>query len=659
MPHLRDFRRSLGILRASGGWALLAALAFGLPSTLPAQQFGKDPVLDLRQALRRKDTAATRGPNLEVRANAVRSPGDLARALLLIDWQVGTTDPQISAVDTKVYASLIDRFTAAVKQVVNSKDPVRGQAMAELISEIAESSQNPGNPNPLLEEMLQGLTEPLIEMTRSRALPLQIAATRALGKTQPKLKEATAELQRLLQDPSLAIRRAAADAVNNLIQAPAKSQRSSDFFEIGDKKSVDILKFTTPRLLVLDAALAAVPLAGQALQDPDAEVRRNALLAIQGAAVALRDMVLVPPVLDYPLNLEPLPEEEKTKIYLDMQKNAPGDLANLEKYRTDVETEQTRLKPLIAALAQVGPALATEVSDDNPTLRVLAAHTIEDIAFARQRQRQQLDSLRNLPPREAVKPPDKKEEAKALDGNPVARADFAEPADAANQKKEELLQVLRQSLPGLTAAVSDRNQQARLAAIDALEMLDPASIDELSKNKETAVLIQNAVRALVKALRDPSHFVRWSAARTLGKMQQGQMAAEIVPGLIPLLEEDDLDVALAGATALDRLGPAAAPAVPALARTVGRGDEELRVAALQALLSIGRAAVTALPAVIDTLKDKDPRVRKAGATLLSKTGSLGRPAIPALRKALADPDAEVRKAASDALLVITAAPEDK
>jgi HEAT repeat protein len=655
MPHLRDFLRGLRIFRATGVWALLAALAFGLPGTLPAQQFGKDPVIELRQALKRKDTAATRGPNLEVKANAIRSPGDLARALLLIDWQIANLDPQISAVDTKVYASLTNRFTEAVKQVMASRDPLRGQAMAELISEVAGSSQNPGVRNPLLDEMLQGLTEPLVEMTHSRSQPLRLWATRALGKIQPKLKEATEELERMLQEPSPEIRRVAAEAVYNLIQAPAKSQRSSDVLEGVDKRSVDITKLATPRLLVLDAALAAVPLAGRALQDPDPEVRRNALLAIQAGAVALKDMVLVPPVLDYPLNLEPLAdEEEKKNIYMNLPQ---GERDKLEEYRNEVETERTRLEPLITALARVGPGIATVVSDNDPGLRVLAAHTIEDIAFARQRQRQRLESLRNLPPREAVKPPEKKEEARLPNGNPVARVDFAEPADAADQKKEELLQVFRRSLPGLTAAVADPKPQARLAAIDALEMLDPAALDELSKDKETAVLIQKAVRALVKALRDPSHFVRWSAARTLGKMQQGQMAAEIVPGLIPLLEEDDLDVALASATALERLGPAAAPAVPALARTVGRGDEELRVAALQALLSIGRAAVSALPAVIDTLNDKDPRVRKAGATLLSKTGAVGRPAIPALRKALGDPDPDVRKAASDALLVITTAPQ--
>src|SRR5262249_33453791 len=125
MAHLSNFLRGLPIFRATGVGALLAALAFGLPGTLPAQQFRKDPALDLRQAIKRKDTAAPRGPNLEMRANAIRSPGDLARALLLIDWQIGNLDAQISAVDTKVYRSLLDRFTEAVKQVMNSRDPVR------------------------------------------------------------------------------------------------------------------------------------------------------------------------------------------------------------------------------------------------------------------------------------------------------------------------------------------------------------------------------------------------------------------------------------------------------------------------------------------------------------------------------------------------------
>src|SRR5436309_1225778 len=109
MPHLRIFHRSLIIFRAAGFAALAAALALGLPETLPAQQFGRDPVQELRQALKRKDTAATRGPNLEKKASAVQSPGDISRALLLIEWGINDPDREISQVDSTVYANLIDR----------------------------------------------------------------------------------------------------------------------------------------------------------------------------------------------------------------------------------------------------------------------------------------------------------------------------------------------------------------------------------------------------------------------------------------------------------------------------------------------------------------------------------------------------------------------
>src|SRR5262249_62046752 len=102
-------------------------------------------------------------------------------------------------------------------------------------------------------------------------------------------------------------------------------------------------------------------------------------------------------------------------------------------------------------------------------------------------------------------------------------------------------------------------------------------------------------RALARALAAPVLFVRWAAARTLGKLRYTETADDVVPPLVKLVTcDEDLDVRLASATALERYGPAAGAAVPELARAVNAGDVELRVAVIRALQGIGTAAAPAI-----------------------------------------------------------------
>jgi HEAT repeat protein len=181
-----------------------------------------------------------------------------------------------------------------------------------------------------------------------------------------------------------------------------------------------------------------------------------------------------------------------------------------------------------------------------------------------------------------------------------------------------------------------------------------------------------AIPALVAALGDPYPYVRWAAARTLGRLAEREAEAgkagtipeglaaplgrlpDAVAGLARLLLCDpDEGVRMAVATALTRYGPRAAAAVPALREAVGSGsDVELRVAVIQALEAIGTDAVPALPALVPALRDPDPRVREEAARVLGRFGRHSRFALPALRDALEDRDNMVRKAISEAILNI-------
>src|SRR5262249_54289137 len=146
---------------------------------------------------------------------------------------------------------------------------------------------------------------------------------------------------------------------------------------------------------------------------------------------------------------------------------------------------------------------------------------------------------------------------------------------------------------------------------------------------------------------DPDRFVRWAATRTLGKI--GPVELDVVlPGLIALLCDPDLDLRLVSATTLQYYGEKAAAAVPALTQVVNKGDVEIRVRAIEALGGIGQAAVEAVPALVQALGHSDPRVRFAAASLLGRLkigGDAKTTVVAALRRLLEDPKEEVRRAA--------------
>ena len=185
------------------------------------------------------------------------------------------------------------------------------------------------------------------------------------------------------------------------------------------------------------------------------------------------------------------------------------------------------------------------------------------------------------------------------------------------------------------ASLSDPDVRVRRAAVDLLETLDREAAPAAGK--------------LVQALADPDRFVRWSAARVLGKLAPAEPTM-VVPGLTRLLNETDLDVRISAAQSIAQYGPAAKLAVPALTSKVTVGDPESRVAAIHALQSIGKDSEMAIPAVTLALGHGDLRVRMAAAEFLGQLGPMARSAVGALRVAMLDEKLEVRSAAGDALL---------
>jgi HEAT repeat protein len=182
--------------------------------------------------------------------------------------------------------------------------------------------------------------------------------------------------------------------------------------------------------------------------------------------------------------------------------------------------------------------------------------------------------------------------------------------------EDPLLGGLRQALPALAAAVQgDPDVRGRLAAIDVLEAL----------GRQAAP----AGPALLAALADRDRFVRWSAARALGKVRPTNTAT-VVPALAHLLRDGDLNVGLAAVNALCAYGSEAKAALPSLSAAAQSPEPEMRLAVMRALESIGGDDAAALVVLGAALTDPDDRVREAAGELLEKAGPSRRQAADAL-----------------------------
>jgi HEAT repeat protein len=208
--------------------------------------------------------------------------------------------------------------------------------------------------------------------------------------------------------------------------------------------------------------------------------------------------------------------------------------------------------------------------------------------------------------------------------------------------EDVLLTSVNELLPALAARLDDESGEVRLVAIEGFEHVGHNARIEL--------------RPIAKATTNSNFFVRWVAARTLGKMLPGSNAndaEEIVRALEGSLADSDLDVRDAALTALARGTTTSRPATDAILKVAGSNDDpDLRVHAMDVLEKIKADRVRANSTMIANLSDPDARIRKESAKYLGRSGTVARPALPALRKLLTNFDEDVRKEAAKAILLI-------
>jgi HEAT repeat protein len=567
-----------------------------------ADRFPPDPVEELRQALR----PPALGRNLNERVEAVRTLGDIRRALALQDWNadVGGGD-ELAVAQRQAFLHLVARFKKEAHRVLKEGSTDARLAVMLMLAEMGPAVRAPEDPKGIA----RTFAPDLVELVKSDAEPaVKETAVRTLGQIFPSPDVAMLGLNNLLASGNSEERRAAANGLAGLMGTAA---------QIASKSGTPIaLPAEEYRADIVQTVREVVPAASRGLHDADPEVRRLSAEAMSQAAAALSNQVPQP---------------------------RTGEEADLPSERTRLDEIRTALQPAIDMFHKEIPALGKALNDPDAEVRLLTERTLEELGGAQQR------LLRAAAP-SSVPPgtprPEESQGAVHHKGDSFLTLRGTTPFTnltrvalklQAGTVPDKVVELVPSLLPALEARLRDPNVKVRLAAVDVLEALGEAATP--------------AVPVLAEALGDPSLFVRWAAARTLGKV--GPVEPDlVVPRLARLLFDRDLDVRLAAALALDRIGPAAEAAVPDLIRATTASDAILREAAIHTLRDIGTGARAAVPALAAALSDPNVRVRQTAAEALGRFGSLAASAEPALRKALDDADGDVGRAASDALLNI-------
>ncbi len=596
------------------GWSLASIAALGAAGAASAAPLPPDPVEELKQAINNREGEKV----LQQRVAELHTLRDLSRALEFVQFRMSSTTLEAARADaaaSRVIDALARRFGEAAIAVLEKGTPDDRAAAASLVGELAPKAGQPESASVVVRRAVAAVVRPLARDVEDHDAHVRRAAIFALGKLPP--LDAGPDGTPIWQIILPALKRAA--RVGDATQRLAASEALGNMFQ------------TTQGSVANNVPQAAqfleesLPAAVAGMQDPDPNVRRTNLDNFRKSVVALTALIGQLPALAS--IQEPKRRPEDTDAIFQTKQDS---------YRADIESAR-RVGRLTEAVATHVPALTRLATDPDVTIRVAVLKAFAELATANNQWHAK---------REGEAPARFGGSSTTLLGTAsddvqlVGREETA-PPEIDQLPKDAVGAALTKQLPVLAAALSDPIVRVRLDALDALE--------------SSGLDLKPVAPALTVALQDPDRFVRWAAARTLGRIG-APAAAPAVPGIAALLRDPDLDVRSASAQALERIGPAAKDAVPALGAAVHDGDPEFRIAVMHALTGIGTDAVSVLPDVAGELSSPDVRVRLAAAETLGRFGPLAGGARDALRAAMNDPDAGVRRAAEEALLSLTVSP---
>jgi HEAT repeat protein len=642
---------------------LLLAVSLAAPNRGQGDTALPDVVEDFRRALKveagdallRADSKSTqkrvlfaleyRGKNLRAIAKRMTSLGDLSRALILQEWL---------PVDSTVREELLQRFKKELQAALGSSDPLVLIAAAAVVSEGSSNARKQEPQQSDVRFILSSLRPELIKLTTHANAAVVAAGALALGQIQGEAKELVPVLKKLLAASNpLEVRQAAAQALADQIQflitqvTTPGGPRGFGLSPLGAPKPearIQELK-TEARDYGVQALEAFIALPSAGLSDPDVGIRLQCTNIVGQIALGLRSQVPDG-------NPAMFPPQDKNR------KASRADALFIKEQR-DMALEDFKFyRPLFESFRKAAPNLAAVTLDNNIFIRHSAENALDDVAGARRRMRNLLDSLPPVPvPEEEKEDMDKEKPAMSWRREPAlpyhqALATSPPMVQLVVQKDDkELLPepfprrddpLLAEPGATLDALIKDMltslDVRSRTLAVDAIETMGGQG--------------EPAIPYLIKALGDCSLYVRWASARTLGRLAP-DLAEAVVPEITKLLCDPDVDVRTAAATALERFGLLARSAIPELTRAAGPDEDvEQRIAAMKALVATGTDGASAVPQIALGLTDTNVRIRRQAAQTLARFGPLARSAASALQQALTDTDPDVRKDAADALIKV-------
>jgi HEAT repeat protein len=488
-----------------------------------------------------------------------------------------------------------------LKEELDKGGPFERIAYANIIGDEAQLLRYPSKAMPGLAAKLHPEVPYLVQLTEpgpNNPVEVRQAAALALGKTNGDPKVVVAALAKLLRDQQnpLSLRLAAAEALGRPIQHLLRSQAQAATQPQPGKTAGSEKDDTSRdlRSILMDSSATVWPVLLDGLKDPSPAVRRLCASEARDITGAFLDQAQVAQSHDF------------YQEYADLLKAFQDDM----------------------------PQLLLGLDDRDPAVNLPILTVVDDLATAR------LRVNKNLNPEAPRKPVSRNGQTHTPERTgAILLVDFqAQEKPVADDQDNALPSALKIALPPLLRSMKSPDVNIRRAAGYALE-------DIASDSPEI-------LHAEAAALNDPDRFVRWTMLRTLGRAAPKE-AKVVVPAVIPLLRDEDIDIRLNAAHVIERYGKEAGSAAgEAVARMLANDDTSVQIAAFKALQAIGVLDVPALALVAQQLQNSDASVRVSAAETLGRAGKNSARFLPALEQAMNDTDEKVRTAASEALLRI-------
>jgi HEAT repeat protein len=590
-------------------------MAFCVNTFLHAEPFPIDSTeLFKRTFLNRGDE--DRKNKLLVILNKTNALGDLSKIILMPDWQYIEGNKRIADINGEVRTAVIQKFkTTGLQLLKEGQDEAKTDlailigetASANLVDETSESLDQIAQRSRFLRAELSTLSPQLALLTKSKNQKVVIASVMALGKIESKsdLFAATiSDLMEIKPGNTLAIRRAAAESLKTRLSTV--SQLLKQIRVVRERDNLDLVNdlLTTSKL--------CFPLGVRALKDKDFIVREQGTLACKQATSTLADVDYIIPIREAEMTMLERPDiiAQRTKSF---REGLAFELPLINSFRDNMRELTDHSTNFEADIL----------------VRIASLDVVEDLVVIRKKLIEfesvlnKLDSLAGNAPNPNPK---------------LITHDIIPDGNEFKEIVEDLIMVL-----------SDSNLRIRLNGLEIIEgFLSMPDITARIINEKELFLFRKLASV---ATTDSNLMVKYAAVRAIGR--SAPLKPEIaVPVLAKCLLDEDLDIRIEAAKALNKYGKEGAKAIPSLEKMIARGDSDSRIAMMNAAVSLGTDGSPTLNAVAKNLQSEEPKVRIKAAETLGKFGKLAEAQIPTLQKSLSDEDSNVRNAVSSALLKI-------